>query len=71
MAAKAKSKNQDYAMKFIVYSLATFFGVYFALLAVRFLERLDMMSLLIGAIFGAIGLYASAKIILHGIDLHK
>ncbi len=67
----SRSKSHEYAMQFIVQSMAVFFGVYFALIIVKFLERMDVIALLLGAVFGAFGILLCAKIILRGIDLKK
>jgi len=66
-----RKKSQDYAEQFLVQSLAVFFGVYFALIVTRFVERLDIIALFIGAILGTIGLFICAKILMQGINLRK
>ena len=66
-----RKKSQDYAEQFLVQSLAVFFGVYFALIVTRFVERLDIIALFIGAILGTIGLFTCAKILMQGINLRK
>lgn len=67
----ARNESSKLAVQFIVQSLATFFGVYFALMLVNFVEKMDIVAVLIGAIVGALGLFISARIILRGIDMKK
>ena len=67
----ADRKSQDYAMQFLIQSLAVFFGVYLALIVTRFVENLDIIALFVGAILGTIGLFICTRIIMSGIKLKK